>query len=132
MAGWSTTTPWSGSGWSGDNVGDFLLGAKFNLMSEWRQQPVAIAVRGIVKLPTGDTESGASTGKLDGMLDFIISKEFNKTVELTGTVGQIWRGDPDDPITVDVSNGFSWGIGAGVPVAGEAARSRRNCTASSA
>src|SRR5207344_232363 len=95
--------------------GDFLLGAKFNIMSEWRQQTVAMAVRGIVKFPTGDTESGASTGKLDGMLDFIISKEFNKRVELTGTAGQIWRGDPDDPITVDVSNGLSWGVGAAFP-----------------
>src|ERR1700674_3348081 len=52
--------------WSGDHVGDLLIGVKFNLMSEWRQQPLAIAVRGIVKLPTGNTDSGASTGKADG------------------------------------------------------------------
>ncbi len=29
-------------GWTGDNVGDFYLGAKFNLWSEFRQQPAAL------------------------------------------------------------------------------------------
>src|SRR4029079_14780127 len=70
--------PYVRKDWSGDNIGDFLVGVKVNLMSESRQQPVAMAVRGIVKLPTGDKESGAGTGKVDTMLDFIISKEFNK------------------------------------------------------
>src|SRR6267378_5422634 len=39
--------------WSGDNLGDFYLGAKINLWSEYRQNPAAIAVRGMVKVPTG-------------------------------------------------------------------------------
>jgi len=107
--------PYVRTGWSGDNVGDLLVGVKFNLLSESRQQPVAMAVRGIVKLPTGDTASGAGTGKVDGLLDFIISKEFNRAVELSGTVGGIWRGDPDDQVAVKVSDGLSWGIGAGFP-----------------
>src|SRR5881396_4280122 len=38
--------------WTGDNVGDFYVGAKVNLWSGYRQNPLAIAVRGIVKLPT--------------------------------------------------------------------------------
>ena len=79
--------PYVRTGWSGDNVGDLLVGVKFNLLSESRQQPVAMAVRGIVKLPTGDTASGAGTGKVDSLLDFIVSKEFNEAVELAGTVG---------------------------------------------
>ena len=37
-----------------DNVGDFLVGAKFNLCRSGQQQPAAVAVRGMVKLPTGD------------------------------------------------------------------------------
>src|SRR4029079_14767975 len=74
-----------------------------------------MAVRGIVKLPTGDTTSGAGTGKVDSLLDFIISKEFAKAVELSGTVGGIWRGDPDDQVAVNLSDGLSWGIGAGFP-----------------
>jgi len=32
-------------GWSGDNVGDFYLGAKYNFWSEYRQQPAAIPAR---------------------------------------------------------------------------------------
>ena len=31
-------------GWTGDNVGDFYLGAKINLWSEFRQHPAALAV----------------------------------------------------------------------------------------
>jgi len=64
--------------WSGDNVGDLLVGLKVNLTSQWRQQPVAMAIRGTVKLPTGNKDSGAGTGKADAMIDFILSKEFNK------------------------------------------------------
>ena len=73
--------------WSGDNVGDLFVGVKFNLMSEWRQQPAAIALRAIVKLPTGNKDSGAGTGKADALIDFIISKEFNRAVELRARPG---------------------------------------------
>jgi len=44
--------------WTGDNVGDFYVGAKYNLMSEFRQQPAALALRGMIKLPTGDENRG--------------------------------------------------------------------------
>ena len=44
-------------GWSGDNVGDFYLGAKFNFWSEYRQKPAAIALRGMFKAPTGDDDA---------------------------------------------------------------------------
>ena len=32
--------------WSGDNVGDFYLGAKINFLSQFHQKPAAVAVRG--------------------------------------------------------------------------------------
>ena len=54
--------------WTGDNLGDLLVGVKVNLLSEWRQQPAAVAVRGIVKLPTGKKDAGVSTGEADGMV----------------------------------------------------------------
>ena len=44
--------------WTGDNIGDFYVGAKFNLLSEFRQKPAAVAVRGMIKLPTGDDDAG--------------------------------------------------------------------------
>jgi outer membrane protein OmpA-like peptidoglycan-associated protein len=107
--------PYVRKDWSGDNLGDLLVGVKINLMSEWRQQPAAIALRGILKVPTGDKTSGAGTGKLDGMFDFIVSKEVNRAVELAGTGGFVFRGDPDDPVSVNLSNGIQWGFGAGFP-----------------
>src|SRR5262245_16544471 len=55
--------------WTGDNVGDFYLGAKVNLWSEREQKPAALAVRGIVKLPTGKVDVGTTTGKPDFSLD---------------------------------------------------------------
>src|SRR5512140_2899539 len=57
--------------WTGDNIGDFYLGAKINLLSEFRQNPAAVAVRGIVKLPTGKESVGVSTGKADFAVDLI-------------------------------------------------------------
>jgi len=98
--------------WSGNQLGDFWLGGKWNLMSEWRQQPVAFAIRGMVKLPTGDDEGGASTGKTDFVFDGILSKEINQRVELSGYAGYIFRGEPD---AVETTNGFRWGLGAGLP-----------------
>src|SRR5437667_1752286 len=81
--------------WTGDNIGDFYIGAKVNLWSEYRQNPAAIAVRGLLKLPTGDKDSGSGTGKADGSIDLIISKEFSKLAEWSGYAGYEFRGSPD-------------------------------------
>jgi outer membrane protein OmpA-like peptidoglycan-associated protein len=99
------------SGWSGNKVGDLYVGAKFNLMSESRQAPMALALRAMVKAPTGDSDAGVSTGKADFQVDFIGSKELHRYLELTGYAGYEFRGQPDD---VDTSDGaFRWGGGAG-------------------
>jgi outer membrane protein OmpA-like peptidoglycan-associated protein len=99
--------------WTGDNVGDLYLGAKFNLLSESRQNPVALAVRGMVKVPTGKKDVGVSTGKADGSIDLIISKEAAKLVEVSGFGGYEWRGKPDG---FDTATGaFRWGAGVGFP-----------------
>ena len=66
----------------------------------------------MVKLPTGDTDSGAGTGKADFALDAIVSKEINQRVEVSGYGGFIVRGAPDE---VETTNGFRWGLGAGFP-----------------
>jgi outer membrane protein OmpA-like peptidoglycan-associated protein len=98
--------------WNGNNLGDLWLGAKVNLTSQWRQQPAAFALRGMVKLPVGDEDSGASTGKADFAFDAILSKEINERVEVSGYGGYIVRGSPDQ---VETTNGFRWGFGAGMP-----------------
>ena len=98
--------------WSGNNIGDLWLGAKVNLLSEWRRRPAAVAFRAMVKAPTGDTDSGASTGKADVALDAIVSKDVNARLELSGYAGFIVRGEPD---AVEQTNGLRWGVGAGFP-----------------
>jgi hypothetical protein len=101
------------SGWSGDNLGDLFVGAKVNLMSEYQQRPLALAIRGLVKLPTGDADAGVSTGKTDFLVDFIASKEAARLVDLSGYAGYEFRGQPDD---FDAPSGaFRWGGGAAFP-----------------
>lgn len=104
--------PATRSGWSGNQLGDLLVGGKASLLSEARQQPMALAVRGTVKFPTADEDEGIGTGKTDWYLDAIAGKEMGRRFDLMGFAGMAWRGDPDN---VDVSNGMRWGIGASFP-----------------
>ena len=105
--------PFVSDGWSGNQFGDVWLGAKVNLASQWRQQPAAFALRGLIKLPTAsDDDEGVGTGKLDFAIDAIVSREVNERVEFSGYGGIIFRGDPDD---AELSNGLRWGVGAGFP-----------------
>jgi len=99
--------------WSGDNIGDFYLGAKINFMSEHENDPAAVALRGILKLPTANTDNGAGTGKLDFAIDAILSKEAAKKVDVSGYAGWEFRGNPDG---YDIPSGaFRWGAGVGFP-----------------
>jgi outer membrane protein OmpA-like peptidoglycan-associated protein len=105
--------PFVGQGWSDNQLGDFWLGGKLNFLAEHRQQPFALAVRGLVKLPTAkDDDEGVGTGKPDFIFDAIVSKEINQRVELSGFGGFIVRGDPNN---VNLSNGLRWGVGAAFP-----------------
>jgi len=94
--------------WTGNQFGDIYVGAKVNLLSEHRRQPMAMALRGTVKLPTAG-EDNIGTGQFDYFADGIISKEINRQVELSGFGGIVFRGDPDG---VSLSDGFRWGFGA--------------------
>src|SRR5690348_7317214 len=51
--------------WSGNVLGDLWIGAKINLASQWRQKPLAFAIRPMIKLPTAKASEGAGTGKAD-------------------------------------------------------------------
>jgi outer membrane protein OmpA-like peptidoglycan-associated protein len=97
--------------WS-TGFGDVRLGAKFNLLAPYRQQPAAVAVRALVKLPTASDDEGLGTGKADFIVDGIVSGEAANIVELSGYGGFLVRGDADD---YELSNGLRWGIGAGFP-----------------
>jgi len=99
--------------WTGDHVGDLYVGGKFNLRSEARQNSMALAVRGILKVPTGDDDIGTSTGKPDFAVDFIGSKELAKVAELSGYLGYEGRGVPDG--FQAPKGAFRWGGGVGFP-----------------
>ncbi|MGH9141572.1 MAG: OmpA family protein [Vicinamibacterales bacterium] len=99
--------------WTGDNVGDLFVGAKFNVLSESRNDPAALAIRGMIKLPTGKVDAGVSTGKADFSIDGVVSKEAAKLVEVSGYGGYEWRGAPDG---FDIPGGaFRWGTGLTFP-----------------
>ncbi len=100
--------PFVREGWTGNNFGDVYAGAKVNLLSEHRRQPLALALRGTVKLPTAG-EDNIGTGQFDYFADGILSKEINEAVELAGFGGFAFRGDPTG---VSLSDGFRWGVGA--------------------
>jgi outer membrane protein OmpA-like peptidoglycan-associated protein len=102
--------------WTSDHLGDFYVGAKVNMLSESRKNPVAFAVRGILKLPTGDSDVGNSTGKPDVLFDVIASKETSRRAEVSGYVGWEFRGKPDGFDTP--SGAFRWGAGVGIPSRG--------------
>jgi outer membrane protein OmpA-like peptidoglycan-associated protein len=104
--------PLARAAWSGNNAGDLWLGAKINFASQGRDQAAAFAIRAMVKAPTGDTDSGASTGKADFAVDAIASREWNGRVELSGYGGFVVRGAPD---AVEATNGIRWGAGAAFP-----------------
>ena len=69
--------PFVREGWTGNNFGDVYVGAKINLLSEHRRQPMAMALRGTVKLPTAG-EDNVGTGQFDYFADAILSKEINR------------------------------------------------------
>ena len=96
----STSTRNAANGWSGTTFGDVYAGVKFNILSEYAQAPVALGIRGVVKLPTGDDDfdKGTSSGKPDFLADVIVSKEINKAFELSGYGGFIVRGQGDIPV----------------------------------
>ena len=106
--------PLASNPFSGNQMGDVVAGVKFNLLSEERLDPVALAIRGFAKLPTGDTDTGVSTGETDGELDIVISKATGN-VEVSGFAGFALRRDPAD---VDISSSMRWGVAVGGRLAG--------------
>ena len=99
---------------SGNQFGDVVVGVKINLLSEERQAPAALAVRGFVELPTGDELTGTTSGGVDGEIDLIVSKAAGN-VEIAGFGGFAFR---SDPAGIDVANSIAWGFGLGAPLRG--------------
>jgi outer membrane protein OmpA-like peptidoglycan-associated protein len=97
------------SEWIGNKVGDLLVGGKVTLLPA--DSKAALAIRAMAKLPTGDSDSGASSGKADFEVDAVIST-FNPVVEVAAYGGLVTRGNPDG---YQLTNGLRWGVGAAFP-----------------
>ncbi|HVQ41634.1 MAG TPA: OmpA family protein [Vicinamibacterales bacterium] len=97
-------------GWSGNKLGDIWLGGKVNLLAA-SKKPLGLGVRGQIKLPVGDEDSGASSGATDFQFDGIVSNITNG-VDVSGYVGFMVRGSPEG---FDLTNGLRWGAGVGIP-----------------
>lgn len=97
--------------WSKNVGGPLYFGGKVNLLSQSRTDGVGLAVRGIAKVPLNGPAS-AGTDTAGGQLDLIASRELGQQVEITGTVGGVFRRSPDQ---FNLSNGIAWGVGAQFP-----------------
>lgn len=98
--------PRARSQWSGNKFGDITVGGKVNLTPD---APAALALRGMLTLPTGDDEVSVAAPNVQ--VDAIVS-HYNPVVEVSGYGGVIVRGNPSG---YDLTNGLRWGVGAAFP-----------------
>ena len=102
--------PYVRRGWAGNLGTPLLVGGNVNFISQSRGDAMALALRITGSFPIGPAWGG--TNAMVGRADLIASREFGKQFELTGTLGGVWRGDPDE---FNLSDGIPWGIGARFP-----------------
>jgi outer membrane protein OmpA-like peptidoglycan-associated protein len=112
VGGLAPAYPLVSQGWSGNVMGDTLVGAKLNLLSQGDRRAAAVALRGSVLLPTGDSARGASSGMATGYVDLLTSTNTASGVELAGFAGLALR---PDTLSTTQSNGLRYGVGAAYP-----------------
>lgn len=100
------STPWE------TGVGDLKLGAKFGFLNDYMGDPLGLAVRGFVKIPTADENKGLGTGKVSWGGDLIVSKSIDEKLDIHGSLGFVQNGDPDG---VDIGNAVRWAVGLNLP-----------------
>ena len=103
--------PYQRDHWSKTLGEPIVVGAKFGLLSQSRGNAMSLAPRVMLKFPSGGA-TAASTKAYSGTIDLVASGEFSGKMELSGMVGYVGRGSPDE---FDLSSGFRWGVGAGFP-----------------
>jgi outer membrane protein OmpA-like peptidoglycan-associated protein len=103
--------PLVSTGWE-TGLGDIRVGAKYKLLDDYRGQPVGLAIRADVKLPTANEDDGLGTGKTSFSGAFILSKSLAHKADIHGAVGYQFNSDPDQ---VGIGNAFRWGVGFNVP-----------------
>jgi hypothetical protein len=100
------STPWE------TGRGDMKLGAKFGFLNDYLGDPVGLAIRGFVKIPTADEDLGLGTGKVSWGGDLVISKSLAEKADIHGSIGFVRNGDPDG---VEIGDAFRWAVGLNLP-----------------
>jgi outer membrane protein OmpA-like peptidoglycan-associated protein len=94
--------------------GDVWFGGKYNVLSEYDDAPVGLAVRGFVKLPTASSDAGLGTGGTSGGGHLVLSKNLGSMVGSSYYAGFRANGTDSD-LGYSVGNAFEWGAGINVP-----------------
>jgi outer membrane protein OmpA-like peptidoglycan-associated protein len=110
FGGVSTEYPYDRQRWTKTIGGPLSVGGKVNLISQSRGDAMSIAPRVVVEFPIGVTESG--NDRINTRGEMVLSREFAKKFELTGSVGAILRQNSDDFKTTDSA---IWGVGGMFP-----------------
>jgi len=100
------STPWE------TGRGDIKLGIKFGLLNDYQGDPVGLALRGVVKIPTAEEELGLGTGKVSWGGDITLSKSLDAKADIHASIGYQVNGDPDD---VDLANALKLSAGINIP-----------------
>jgi hypothetical protein len=105
QAGFPNDLPFVNQPWV-TGTGDIKLGLKFNLLDDYmRDDPVGLAIRGYVKLPTADEEDGLGTGKVSFGADLSLSKGLGDgAADIHFLAGYKKNGDTEDPEPVDLGD----------------------------
>ncbi len=106
--------PYASERWTGNKIGDLRVGAKFAFLSEEAGNPVGLAAKVMLNLPTGDADEGAGQGGVATDVSGVLSKWLNRHVVLSGEVGYNFRKNPEEPVVVHVPNFLRWGAGVGI------------------
>ena len=106
--------PYASERWTGNKVGDFRVGTKLAFLSEEAGNPVGLAARFTLNLPTGDADAGGGQGSVAADVSGVLSKWLSNKFVVSGEFGYNFRKNPEDPVVVHVPNFFRWGGGIGI------------------
>lgn len=106
-------TPFLDLAWS-EGMSDLFSSMKLNLMSEHRDQPFGLALRGNIKVPSSRHQEsltgGRTTGEVDGGVELLLSKYAGPATLMLNT-GVQFVGDPRE---VELQNEFRYGAGLAI------------------
>ncbi len=106
--------PYANERWTGNKMGDFRVGAKYTFLSEEAGNPLGLAARFVLNLPTGDADEGAGQGGIAADVSGVLSKWLTSKFVLSGELGYNFRKNPEEPVVVHVPNFLRWGAGIGI------------------